>query len=539
LGSGFFALIWFLIRVIPKPTRANYPCQRAAFPLASAFIAYFLGGGIIVAAFKRARLYSKRARYLLAGFCIAVGIGAAFLITGMHSLPGQAAQFIPPDPCNSPIGIAQGIFPGLVVWDHDPNATHWSPEWNNRTDIFYWDDEHTDQNAVDEMMSNCVRWLTGEDSDPNAWHSLFRHFNWTRDPNAVGDPLDPNNLVYDQNSVGYTPGEKIAIKPNHVEHRRLNWQYNYADLSPQVTVALLKQLVYEANVPQEDITVCDSSRYIANKTYDRCAALFPRVNYLVTNFYIGRGDDRYADPCRPPVIPSRYEKIHYSLPNIPSDNLPMPFVEADYVINLAVMKGHASAGVTLCAKNWYGSFCCRPGDAQHSTLAGAKPQEGNYRLLVDLMGHEHLGAKTMLYILDGLWGFPWHGSSSRPMRWQNTPFNNDYPSSILMSQDMVAIDSVGLDFLRAELETPYGGVDDYLHEAALANDPPSGTFYDPEADGIPLQSLGVHEHWNNPIDKQYLRNLDPNALNGIELINIDEYLSNMDPNTGNMDPNTG
>jgi hypothetical protein len=106
------------------------------------------------------------------------------------------------------------------------------------------------------------------------------------------------------------------------------------------------------------------------------------------------------------------------------------------------------------------------------------PESGHYRVLVDLMGHEHLGGKTMLFILDGLWGFPWHGSSSRPTQWQNAPFNNDYPSSILMSQDMVAIDSVALDFLRAEFADNMGGgrrargaIDDYLHEAALANDP--------------------------------------------------------------------
>ncbi|MHC4220960.1 MAG: hypothetical protein ACYST9_00950, partial [Planctomycetota bacterium] len=33
--TGLLALIWFLIRVIPKPSRALYPCQRVAAPLAS------------------------------------------------------------------------------------------------------------------------------------------------------------------------------------------------------------------------------------------------------------------------------------------------------------------------------------------------------------------------------------------------------------------------------------------------------------------------------------------------------------------------
>jgi gluconolactonase len=62
------------------------------------------------------------------------------------------------------------------------------------------------------------------------------------------------------------------------------------------------------------------------------------------------------------------------------------------------------------------------------------------------------------------------------------------------------------------------GTEDYLHEAALANDPPSGTFYDPDhaTNTVRLASLGIHEHWNNPNDKQYSRNLGKNE--GIELV---------------------
>jgi len=35
---------------------------------------------------------------------------------------------------------------------------------------------------------------------------------------------------------------------------------------------------------------------------------------------------------------------------------------------------------------------------------------------------------------------------------------------------------------------------------------------------VRLESLGVHEHWNNANDKQYSRNLG--AGNGIELVNV-------------------
>jgi hypothetical protein len=61
-----------------------------------------------------------------------------------------------------------------------------------------------------------------------------------------------------------------------------------------------------------------------------------------------------------------------------------------------------------------------------------------------------------------------------------------------------------------------GGAEDYLHEAAEANNPASGTFYDPGKTGGRLASLGAHEHWNNPTSKQYSRNLGTGL--GIELV---------------------
>lgn len=64
------------------------------------------------------------------------------------------------------------------------------------------------------------------------------------------------------------------------------------------------------------------------------------------------------------------------------------------------------------------------------------------------------------------------------------------------------------------------GADDYLHEAAFANNPPSETFYDPEhaVNTTRLASLGVHEDWNNAQDKQYSRNLGKRE--GIELVRV-------------------
>jgi hypothetical protein len=421
------------------------------------------------------------------------------------------------------MGVAKGIFPGRVAWVHDANTTYWDPAWDTRTDIHYWDESHTDANVVEEMVSKSLCRLTGEVTDEAALDRLFRYFNQT----------------HGKGNVGYSAGEKIAIKPNFVEERQLNDIDNFADLSPQLLVALLKQLVWKAGVDPCCITICDSARYISNKIFDRCYASFPEVHYNVTNYYDSqyhRADDRYTDPNRPPVQPTDVNVIFYSSLNIkdnnnpiPSDKIPKPFFDADYVINLAIMKRHSGAVVTLTAKNWYGCLCNRPGqwapnDAHHNYLPNKLTQYGKYRPMVDLMGHKHLGGKTMLFILDGLWGFPKESNlGSEPERWALSPFNGDYPSSIFMSQDHVAIDSVALDFLRAEFGSVMinAAVDDYLHEAALASDPCSGTFYDPmHPIGDPCKarigSIGVHEHWNNSTDKKYSRSLGTGA--GIELV---------------------
>jgi gluconolactonase len=138
------------------------------------------------------------------------------------------------------------------------------------------------------------------------------------------------------------------------------------------------------------------------------------------------------------------------------------------------------------------------------------------------MGHAHIGRKTVLYLIDSLYcGVHPTDMPKGPRKWQSPPFNGDWTSSLLASQDPVAIDSVGFDFLYAEYDRAReSGVDDYLHEAARADNPPSGTFYDPDhADNVKkLPSLGVHEHWNNPQEKKYSRNLGSGT--GIELVAV-------------------
>ncbi len=80
--GGFIALCWFIIRVIPKPSRAAYPCQRAAFPIASAFVIWLtslLSSTLFFLKFKKNLKNNKLAYALL--FLFLFGISSLFYFT--------------------------------------------------------------------------------------------------------------------------------------------------------------------------------------------------------------------------------------------------------------------------------------------------------------------------------------------------------------------------------------------------------------------------------------------------------------------------
>ena len=73
---GIISTIWFLIRIIPKPSRAGYPCMRVAAPFMSGFVVYLLSLGGITIALRKARQNIIRARYMVASsFILAALVG--------------------------------------------------------------------------------------------------------------------------------------------------------------------------------------------------------------------------------------------------------------------------------------------------------------------------------------------------------------------------------------------------------------------------------------------------------------------------------
>lgn len=486
---GLASLAWFLFRVVPKPSRAAYPCQRAAAPLAGGFLLWLAGLIGLRALGRRMRDLSQRHRWAVAAAVLAMAVTAVWLPLGLPMDATAQEAFTPSEPPNQPMGVGKGIHPGRVVWAYDPEAARWDGQTGQ-----WWDDANTDAGRVDQMVSGSVRSLAGRRTDQQAWAALFRHFNETRG-------LGKN---------GYRRGEKVAVKINANQDRGGEWGAARGMPSPHVVYALVAQLVTAAGVPAEDITVYDASRYIGDPIYKKVKASFPGVQFVVTPALAKEGRMAAApDPANP---------VRFADPALREAQLPQCVTAAKYLINLALLRPHTLFGVTLTAKNHFGStyFADRgrwTPQPLHNCGSRDRPM-GSYNCLVELIGHRHLGGKTLLYMLDGL--YPAEHNEGRVFRFAS--LGDRWAASLLASQDPVAIDSVALDLLRSEPRATQvrGNPDNYLHEAALANKPPSGTVYDPERDGQPLASLGVHEHWNNPSAKQYSRNLGKTG--GIELV---------------------
>lgn len=417
-------------------------------------------------------------------------------------------------PQHEAIGRGIGAMPGRVVWARNEKAVDWDGEG------YWWELEHFDAKRVRVMLERAVAALAGEPVPASieeppalasirlAWETLFAAHNKARG-----------------RSTGYSRGEKIAVKVN------MNGSGAYGDNAAGFTEesygnavlmrALLESLVEHLGAAPQDIVFYDAGR------------IFPKylMDYVAKSK--GRGVHfRHRAPGKALDATASSVRVHWA-GNIrgSASYLPECVVNAQYLINLANLKGHCY-GLTLCGKNHFGSFVnndrSRAPQAAglHDNVASAT--HGSYSVLTDLTANAHLGGKTVLYLLDALLTATGESVSltADSARWSMPPFNGGFCASLFASQDPVAIDSVGADFLMNEPNMTSrnhslagnDGVENYLHEAAQAQNPPSGTRYEDGLGHAIAEPLGVHEHWNNVRDKQYGRNLGKKE--GIELVAV-------------------
>ncbi|MDE6863557.1 MAG: DUF362 domain-containing protein [Eubacterium sp.] len=383
-------------------------------------------------------------------------------------------------PEHEPYGTGVGAMPGRVVWAHNPDSVEWDGSG------YWWNTDNFDESVMLKMVNDSIAALADCETAKEGWMVLFSAGNYARNFGGA-----------------YQKGQKIAIKANingsGVFDDDTSGETQMSYTNPVLLKALLRSLVEEAGAAPEDITVFDVSRLFPDYMTEMCT----QGNLKGISF-----EDRNnstADESAPINWSYKFSgKINY---------LPTCVTNADYIINFANLKGH-SYGVTMCGKNHFGSFingnAMRPPEGANLHQWLTKNEMGIYSPIVDLMANSELGGKTVLYMLDAIICAPSEGASitADNSKWQQPPFNNDYTSSLFMSQDPVAIDSVGADFLANEpaVAGNNSAVNDasnenYLHEAGLVSKAPSCTVYT-DNNGNAITNLGVHENWNNSDDKQ-------------------------------------
>eukprot|EP01107_Rhizomastix_libera_P002094 TRINITY_DN136_c0_g1_i2.p1 TRINITY_DN136_c0_g1~~TRINITY_DN136_c0_g1_i2.p1 ORF type:complete len:449 (+),score=102.39 TRINITY_DN136_c0_g1_i2:55-1401(+) len=397
------------------------------------------------------------------------------------------------------MGTPKGVLPGVVTWAHRPEVCTWSGNGD-----YWWRSRYVNQQGVDEMLEKTLLGLTGAQDKIQAWDKLFRYFN-----------KQVNNV-----DAGYTEGEKITLKINLNNARDTNYYYQFGNgLSPQFLKSILRSLTRDVQVPQDLITVYDASRVFPPNLFEAPEGIHAEFAKVHIQDNVGKFGREKIEPDDLSTIQLKFSNI--SVDNWDQTLLPKAITQAKYLIVVDNLRGHDLAGVTLSGKNFFGSmnrpccpdpYCCANNGTEGACSSSfgrwcpsgmhfwanvtARPM-GSYTPLVDLLGHEELGGKGLLFLVDGLYGGP-HEQEVVPVKFMSEPFNGHWSSSILASVDPVALDSLAYDILRNEPNVPFahkGCIDNYLHEAAEAENPVSKTMYKPG--NKVLASLGAHEHWVN------------------------------------------
>ena len=116
---SLLSLIWVIIRLIPKPQRAAYPCMKVAIPFASSLIIYLTGLLASVVVFKKAFRKVSESKYFIAGLLLVAGLGFSILtiFTSKQDLfAAETESYNYEDPLgpNTPIGEAKGLSPVVL-----------------------------------------------------------------------------------------------------------------------------------------------------------------------------------------------------------------------------------------------------------------------------------------------------------------------------------------------------------------------------------------------------------------------------------------
>jgi hypothetical protein len=291
LFTGIASTLWFLIRVIPKPQRAGYPCMRIAAPVMSGFVIYLLSLSGLMLLFRRSFAKFKQAKYKasIISFIFFVAIAVAYSVYDskvINANPSVNNVVNPvtwdstlPDGHNNPMGVGRGIFPGRVAWVWNPDATN--PNCAQTiTDAFFMPKNYV-QDTINVMADRAIKAVGGKTTVKDSWDAIFKHFNKEKKGTESG----------------YAPGQTIFIKINNGQ---AGWNINPSDLSergqssymtglrniaisetsPGPVLAFIRQLVDSCDIPQENIMIGEPMSHVYKSMYDVIHSEYPNVKVM-------------------------------------------------------------------------------------------------------------------------------------------------------------------------------------------------------------------------------------------------------------------
>ena len=205
---------------------------------------------------------------------------------------------------------------------------------------------------------------------------------------------------------GFSPTSKIAVKVNCIAQCATRWEVAWALCS------CLSKLC-DSTYDMEQVTIFDQN-YLAGAGYTEAA------------FTFGGSAAQLSDS--PPFGSGVYP--------VPGHEITSVIAEADFLVDMPVLKDHNDNELTLSLKNHYGSV-----DPQSGMC-------GDFDTMLALNAHQSIKDKTALVILDGLFGV-WQGGPGVPPQYWST-YGDGTPNTLLVSTDPVTVDYWGRDTINRE-----------------------------------------------------------------------------------------
>lgn len=328
-------------------------------------------------------------------------------------------------------GAAAATFPGrefLAVPRARPKVVHVhhgrAARWNRTTGMYR---DFLDQAAVNQMLDQAVSELKGGGPDV-AWGRVFALPG--NENRRLSIKISCNNATDSTDGAG-----------------------NDIDAIPEPVIAVIGGFLRAGgsvqNVNVYDGTNTAPTRYIGTWFRNRVTAAYPGV--LFNAAWPGGGAN-----CDPSTCVTWDPAWGANTP--PDMKLSGAVVSTDYVVNVPIVKRHGQANVSLGFKNHFGSVdrC----DRLHSYVFYDTPAGS---VLADIMGSPYVAGnpavvplwqKTVLTVGDMLFGQPCRNFDATPRPWKT--WGNEWPNCLVVSDDVVAADSVMFDLVEAEPPTDGG-----------------------------------------------------------------------------------